>query len=1052
MTGLGVLHEARRTLPPGAIELACHAAVPVALDPGLLHLLRINFFQDPPQALPYEAEALILTSPLLKELGDGLYEVTPTLRDRLLAALIATYGAERLVKVAVLLEQYTNRAGPWPLRELDYAQRLTTLSIAQPERAAIWLEQASTSSADPLAREWFVAMRTRLGQPPDLTAEVKAAVRAGDVGRMGELALLPGADTLALVRHLKTMSERSGPEAAAATATLSRVIDVMPLPRGLSSPIPSAGTSPLPLLPLLGMESANEMDIVLLRQRRAGTGRRQLEVPIGMDDAGTPVYLDLNRPRQGGYGPHAFIFGDTGSGRTEMLRTIVLGLAITHTAMEVQFAFVSPLARAGLAELGRLPHSVAMMTDLVGRDDLRAVLRVLMRELNRRKDLLRVAGYQSRYTYERARTAGRDLTPMPALVIAAHDFLELIIADTFAMSALATIARAGDGVGMHLLFAGQPHELTPLDELSRHISTRIGLRMTPEDSVALFGSLVAANLTDWLGRAVLSRQPGSATPFRVAWVSLRQPPEEWRRILRDGWTINDQTDLAALIRRLGRLDAPAAPIDSLGPPTTLGAVLGPAGPTASRGYQLRKAPAAGDFLPVAVGPDGNVSRVRADASVCFTGPPGSGRSTALESLVLGLALTHTPDELCFFLFSLNGRNLMRLSRLPHVAVAATLADTALIYRAFEEIGGIAERKGRSRHAYVVVDGLGTLLSGFPDLSGALIDAELREPPSRVHVVATGEDHDVEILRHGGIFIVDFGGEAEVAPLLPTLAPDEESAGPDVEEIVRLADQRWSGERPQMRLPQPVLRFAELADARPSNPLSFAIGRRLRPKRPAYVEVDFTHGPGLVVGGGQGCGKTACLRMLATSIRQRYDRDGGARLIVIDPSQSLSDLSGVGMVLRSQAGSQSDHRRLIGDVTAELQHRLPMPNVAAETLRGRVTWRGEEIFLVVDDYQELEGPKSPLRPLVPYLPHAHTVGLHLIVARTVGNRRRQADAFLDRLDELPSSVLYMSEAKRPEPAFEGTPPVPLAPGIGRLVTPSDPFTTVQLAYVPPSEEA
>ena len=97
--------------PPALFDLARHAALPVALDPGLVHLLRINFFLDRPDEapLPPTAEADLLLANLCHEVGDGLYEIDPAVRDLLLEGL----SEDRLREVATLLWQYTTRRAPW---------------------------------------------------------------------------------------------------------------------------------------------------------------------------------------------------------------------------------------------------------------------------------------------------------------------------------------------------------------------------------------------------------------------------------------------------------------------------------------------------------------------------------------------------------------------------------------------------------------------------------------------------------------------------------------------------------------------------------------------------------------------------------------------------------------------------------------------------------------------------------------------------------------------------------------------------------------------------
>jgi nucleoside phosphorylase len=174
---------------PGALDLARHAALPVVLDPDLVHFLRTNFFLDAGEALPYTAEADLLFSPLCREVGEGLYEMDPEVRDVLLAGLVADprYGRRRLREVATLLWQYSQRSAPWADRPaLERAQQLTALNFLDPPRARDWLAEAESREADDQAapREWFVAMRQSLAAPdPEAILRGPGAVRV-NTGRL----------------------------------------------------------------------------------------------------------------------------------------------------------------------------------------------------------------------------------------------------------------------------------------------------------------------------------------------------------------------------------------------------------------------------------------------------------------------------------------------------------------------------------------------------------------------------------------------------------------------------------------------------------------------------------------------------------------------------------------------------------------------------------------------------------------------------------------------------------------------------------------------------
>lgn len=131
----------------------------------MLHFLRINFFLDPPEQLPYTVEFEFLTSGLCHEIDTDLYEIEPEIRDVLLQGLMRRENApERIRDIATLLWQYIEEYSPWVDRiELEQAQKLTALNFLNPDKAKQWLDnsQANASKVG-LEREWFIAMREEI--------------------------------------------------------------------------------------------------------------------------------------------------------------------------------------------------------------------------------------------------------------------------------------------------------------------------------------------------------------------------------------------------------------------------------------------------------------------------------------------------------------------------------------------------------------------------------------------------------------------------------------------------------------------------------------------------------------------------------------------------------------------------------------------------------------------------------------------------------------------------------------------------------------------------
>src|SRR5215472_8959358 len=200
----GLLAAVRRQTSDEAIRLAYHAALPVVVDPGLLNLLRVNFFLDTRDPLAFEDEAALLLSPLFREIGDDLYEIDPETRNLLLIGLNTKYGMTRVRQVAFLLERYTQSTPSWSAQpELEQAQRLTALSFTDPERAQAWLRGAHAGRRPGiLNREWFVAMERSLA---DQVLGVTAADEMADA--VGRLELESLTERLEAIRSLAALAQ-----------------------------------------------------------------------------------------------------------------------------------------------------------------------------------------------------------------------------------------------------------------------------------------------------------------------------------------------------------------------------------------------------------------------------------------------------------------------------------------------------------------------------------------------------------------------------------------------------------------------------------------------------------------------------------------------------------------------------------------------------------------------------------------------------------------------------------------------------------------------------
>lgn len=271
---------------------------------------------------------------------------------------------------------------------------------------------------------------------------------------------------------------------------------------------------------LLNLGDAAAVDVARTwRPRSAG---ERLRVPIGVGEDGAPVMLDLKEAAQEGMGPHGLCVGATGSGKSELLRTLVLGLAVTHTSETLNFVLADFKGGATFTGMGQMPHVAAVITNLA--DDLTLVDRMgdsIRGELQRRQELLRSAGnYANIHDYEKARAAGAPLEPLASLVLVIDEFSELLTAKPDFIDMFIQIGRIGRSLGVHLLLASQRLEEGKLRGLDTYLSYRIGLRtFSAAESRTAIGVPDAYHLPSVPGSGYLKFGTDEMTRFKAAYVS-----------------------------------------------------------------------------------------------------------------------------------------------------------------------------------------------------------------------------------------------------------------------------------------------------------------------------------------------------------------------------------------------------------------------------------------------------------------------------------------------------------------------------------------------------
>ncbi len=896
---------------------------------------------------------------------------------------------------------------------------------------------------------------------------------------------------------------------------------------------------------------------------------QRLRVPIGAGEDGRPVELDIKESAMNGMGPHGLCIGATGSGKSEFLRTLVLGLAMTHSSEQLNYVLVDFKGGATFAGLDDLPHVSAVITNLEGeltlvdrmQDAIAGEMERRMEVLSQTNARLKNKDIKNREEYEIARQEGADIPPMPSLFMVVDEFSELLTARPEFIELFIQIGRIGRSIGVHLLLASQRLEENKLRGLDTYLSYRIALRtFSPAESRVVIGVPDAYELPSGPGNGYLKYDTVSMTRFKAAYVSgpwhgspsapveaeveeigpsglvrkawvppvleftagtveaVLPPPEPEREIVRpvltpakaeaakakDDAKEEDETLLGIVVGKLKGHGWPAhqvwlPPLDvpptmdylfgadklvelpgrglTVGNPRLQGTMSGPVA-LIDRPRQQRRDPMWLDFS----GSGGNLAVV---------GGPQAGKSMALRAAIAGMALTHTPAEVGFYILDFGGGSLTSMRELAHVGSACGRLDVDRVRRTiaemtslmqsrelmFAELGidGIGSyRRGRRdgtiqpdrfpTDVFLVVDGWMTLRQEFETQDPVITNIAARGLGYGLHVMAAANKWSEfrlnirDLLQSRVELKLGDPFESEInrklAGLVPAGRPGRGLSGDGLHMLVGLpridgvedAETATDGQRAMITAINNAWKGPRAAEVRmlPDDlpvtalpPVEYDDQRKAVPYGIDELELspvwyDPKAEPHLVIIGGPECGKSTALRVILDGLMKRYTPEQ-AKFLILDYRRSLLGYVPDNRLLR-YAPSQQAGIEAVKLVVPALQQRLPTSDLTSQQLRDKSWWKGAELFVIVDDYELVATTMgNALQPLQEYVSVASDIGLHLIITRSAnGAGRAVMDQIVGRIKDGANPALIMSGNKDEGVLWGNYRPQPLVPGRGTLV--------------------
>ena len=424
-----------------------------------------------------------------------------------------------------------------------------------------------------------------------------------------------------------------------------------------------------------------------------------MKAAIGYRGADTPLYLDIHEKF---HGPHGLVAGTTGSGKSEMLQTYILSLALNYHPYEVAFILIDYKGGGMASSFESLPHIAGIITNLGGNQTNRA-LASINSEIKRRQTIFNEYKLKHIDGYTELFRAGKAEIPIPHLLIIADEFAELKKEQPEFVRELVSASRVGRSLGVHLILATQKPSGVVDDEIWGNSKFRLCLRVQDkQDSNEMIKRPDAAYITN-TGRGYF--QVGNDEIFEMfqsGWSGAKYEPEipyadskqsetkiintlgkpgvvgGLKKAIQKTDDGEKQTQLEAIVRYISQ-KAKTLNINVLNniwlPPLPKQVYLQDLPQFTQKAYHDGLwSSAFGELRPLVGIVDDPVKQrqaelyidIRSEGHMIVVGSGSGGKTTFLQTLLYSLVTTYSPNQINIYIADFGSRTMGIFGNLPHV--------------------------------------------------------------------------------------------------------------------------------------------------------------------------------------------------------------------------------------------------------------------------------------------------------------------------------------------------------------------------------------------------
>ncbi|MFK9090277.1 type VII secretion protein EssC [Bacillus salipaludis] len=476
----------------------------------------------------------------------------------------------------------------------------------------------------------------------------------------------------------------------------------------------------LTFLEMFGVSKIEHLNV--LTKWKENDPVKTLETPIGVDQSGELFKLDLHEKF---HGPHGLIAGMTGSGKSELIMTFILSLAVNYHPDEVAFILIDYKGGGMANAFVNLPHLAGTITNLDGAAVKRSLISI-QSELKRRQAIFSDTSKRVNesnidiYKYQKLYREGRVTEPLQHLFIISDEFAELKTQQPEFMEQLVSAARIGRSLGIHLILATQKPSGVVDDQIWSNSKFRISLKVQEKaDSMEVIKRPDAAELAT-TGRFYL--QVGFNEVFMLgqsAWGGAPYYPAEKLEKRQDNSIV--VIDAIGRVLKSVRMDKRNRLVKN--PPKQLDEITNYLAHLASQEQiqvkqlwlepipsQIYLEKLYGKYListkqtnvlnPVIGEYDAPANQsqhilrlpLTEEGNTVIYGVAGSGKTTFLATMIYSLMEEHTPEEVNLYLLDFSSETLSWFREAPHVGDVVLSHESEKIANLFRMLTNEIERR------------------------------------------------------------------------------------------------------------------------------------------------------------------------------------------------------------------------------------------------------------------------------------------------------------------------------------------------------------------------